>query len=130
MTSEHCRVEREVDLEDLANKAKWGGKRADRALIIMCPGNELKLAIVEDTRRAKLEDFEKLERSRELILKAINDRLLSLEWQPVRVYAIIHSERRLDSMIARIKYTKTTNRIVYINARCEGDVLAKVTHRD
>ena len=104
-----------IDLEELAKKEKWKWRHADYLLVDSCRSI---VVVVEETSRAKIDDVEKLSITIEAIRQGRVRQLPSSS--PSRVVAVIHAERRVDSMIYRLLVTRSRRGVVYRVASCKS----------
>lgn len=106
-----------VDLEDLARKTKWMEKHADK-LIISDDG--YKVIIVEETSKPKTDDVRKLDNTVNAIKRGLLKNILGLN--PSRIIAVIHSLKRLDSMIYRMLIRRSKYDTIYCKASCNREL--------
>ena len=100
-----------IDLEKLARDIGWMEKHADYMLIAQDT-----IAIIEETKNAKIDDIRKLEKT----IEAIKNGPLKnhVPTQPTRIIAIIHAERKIDPMIPKIIRRLIRKGIAYYSIKC------------
>ena len=105
-----------IDLEKLARDIGWMEKHADYILI-----TQDTIAIIEETKTAKKDDIEKLEKT----IEAIRNGPLKnhIPTQPTtKIIAIIHAERKVDLMITRLILTHNHKNTIYHKANCNQEL--------
>lgn len=113
-----------IDLEKLARRIGWTGKRADYLL-----ATRNAVVVVEETSRAKIDDVEKLDKTVEAILRGPLKNHLPAHCNPSKIIAVVHAQR-VDPMIARIVRSRTGKAAVYRTASCDqhlGRILCEHT---
>ena len=100
-----------IDLEKLTHDIGWTEKHADYILI-----TQDTIAIIEETKAAKIDDIKKLEKT----IEAIKNGPLKnhIPTQPTRIIAIIHAERKIDPMIPKIIRKPMRKNIAYYSIKC------------
>lgn len=111
---------RRIDLEELAAKAGFRGKHADYLIVA---GDTV--VIVEETSRAKIDDVRKLQETINAIRAGPLGSYLHPQSRTSKIVAVIHSPRRVDTMVAKLLASESRRNTVYRAASCSKH-LAKI----
>ena len=100
-----------IDLEEFARTIGWTEKHADYVIV-----TQRTIAVVEETKTAKKDDIEKLDKTIEAIR---NGPLKNHMPKSDRIIAIIHAEKRTDPMIPKLILSRNNANTIYRIANCD-----------